>query len=117
MTSQTTLTVWLSRGSAICSIVTCYGTLAVIALLGALGISITLNEHAWAGLIVFFAIISVFGLLLSFRRHRNFWPLLMGCLGSGLITYVMAIDYRVILEIPGFVLLGLAVFWDWKSQR
>lgn len=117
MSNQSILTSWLSRGSAICSVITCYGALAVIALLGSLGISMTLNETAWAGLIVLFASVSVFGLVLSWRQHHNVWPLLLGCLGCGLITYVMTIDYRLTLEILGFVLLGSAVFWDWKLQK
>lgn len=37
------------------SLIACYGTIAAIALLGALGVTIALNEAAWAGAIVVFA--------------------------------------------------------------
>ena len=117
MFKQSPLTTWLSRGSALCSIVACYGTLAAIAVLGLLGFSLTLNESIWAGAIILFALISVLGLLFSFRRHHNCSPLLFGALGTGFIAYAMTIDYHLIIEIFGFVLLSVAVLWDWKIQR
>lgn len=117
MFKSTLLTNWLSRTSAFFSIVACYGTLAVIAMLGSLGVSLTLNEFIWAGTIIVFALISVFGLFLGLRLHHKYWPLLLGCVGTGFIVYVMTIDYHLTIEILGFISLGLAVIWDWKIRR
>jgi arsenite methyltransferase len=114
MSKQSLMTSWLSRGVVLLSVVTCYGTLALIAMLGLLGFSLTLNESLWAGAIVFFALASVFGLALDLRIHHNLWPLLIGCLGAASIVYVMFFDYQLAIEILGFVLLCSAVLWDWK---
>ncbi len=40
---------WLALAATLLSLLTCYGTLAAIALLGALGVGIALNEAVWAG--------------------------------------------------------------------
>jgi arsenite methyltransferase len=117
MFKRSFFTTWLSRGSTLCSIIACYGTLAAIAVLGLLGFSITLNESLWAGSIILFALVSVLGLSISLRVHHNLSPLLIGCLGTGLIAYVMTIEYHLTIEIFGFVILCSAVLWDWKIQR
>lgn len=117
MSKQSTLTSWLSRGSALCSVVACYGSLAAIAGFGLLGVSFTLNEPLWAGVIILFALVSVFGLFIGRGRHHNLSPLLFGCMGTGFIVYVMTIEYHLIVEIFGFLLLCTAVLWDWKIQR
>jgi hypothetical protein len=43
---------WLAAVATTFSLVACYGTLAAIAVLGALGVTIALNEAVWAGAIV-----------------------------------------------------------------
>lgn len=55
---------WLAPLAAALSLLTCYGTLAAIALLGALGVGIALNEEVWAGGIVLFALLAVVALVL-----------------------------------------------------
>ncbi len=100
----------------ILSLVTCYGTLAIVSILGALGFAITLNNTIWAGAIVAFAALAAIGLALGYRRHRKPAPLAIGILGAALISYTMLVDYSRVIELIGFVLLALAAFWDWRIK-
>ena len=99
------------------SLVACYGTLAVIGLLGALGIAIALDEALWAGVIVAFAGLAFVGLSLGLARHRRPWPVLVGAAGAAAIGYVMYGHYDRVIELAGFVLLCLAAIWDWRLRR
>ncbi len=99
------------------SLVVCYGTLAVIALLGALGFAITLNEKLWAGAIVTFAALAVGGLGLGLARHRRPWPIMVGGLGAAVIGYAMYVRYDRLTEVAGFALLCIAAVWDWRARR
>ncbi|MCI0431250.1 MAG: MerC domain-containing protein [Rhodospirillales bacterium] len=99
------------------SMVACYGTLAVVASLSALGVAVTVNETLWAGAIVAFALLAVLGLLLGYRRHRRIWPILIGGLGVLGIGYAMYVQYERWIEVSGFVLLGIGVLWDWRLRR
>ena len=98
------------------SLAACYGTLAAISLLGALGIAIALNEAVWAGMIVAFAALAVVGLGLGMARHRRPWPILIGAAGAAAIGYVMYVQYDRMIELAGFVLLCIAAFWDWRFR-
>ncbi len=108
---------WLAGAATAFSLVACYGTLAVIALLGTLGIVIALDEALWAGAIVAFAVLAVGGLGLGLMRHRQPWPVLTGGLGAAVLGYTMYARYDRLTEIAGFVLLCLAAFWDWRLRR
>ncbi|NQV83369.1 MAG: MerC domain-containing protein [Rhodospirillales bacterium] len=99
------------------SLFACYGTLAVIGLLGALGIAIALDEALWAGAIVAFAGLAVVGLGLGLARHRRPWPVLVGAIGAAAIGYVMYGQYDRVVELAGFILLCFAAFWDWRLRR
>ncbi|MDP1532596.1 MAG: hypothetical protein Q8L92_03330 [Rubrivivax sp.] len=57
------------------SLIARYGTLAVTAIFGVLGVAIALDEALWAGAIVALAAI---GLAIGFFRHRQVWSLLIG---------------------------------------
>ncbi len=108
---------WLPGVATIASLLVCYGTLAVLALLGLLGVAIALNETLWAGAIVATAVLAVGGLALGARCHHRPGPLLIGALGAAVIAYAMYVDYARITEISGFALLGLAAFRDWRLRR
>ncbi|MBZ0215302.1 MAG: MerC family mercury resistance protein [Fimbriimonadaceae bacterium] len=107
---------WVAGVAMALSLAACYGTLAVIGLLGALGIAIALNETLWAGAIVTFATLSVGGLGLGLVRHRQPWPILVGGLGAIVLGYTMYAQYDRWTELAGFVLLSVAAFWDWRLR-
>jgi len=99
------------------SLVTCYGTLGLISLLGALGIAIAVDNSIWAGTIVVFALLAVIGLALGLLRHKKPWPLLIGGLGAAIIAYAMYVQYDRLIEISGFVFLSLAALLDWRLKN
>ena len=77
---------WLTALSTVLSLAACYGTLAVIALLGVLGTAIAINETLWAGAIVAFAAIATVGLGLGLTRHLR-WSHFVGQFGSEVKVY------------------------------
>ena len=117
MPSERSEIAWLPGFATALSLIACYGTLAVVAILGALGIAIALNEALWAGAIVAFAALAVGGLAIGFSRHRHVWPLSLGGLGAAAVGYAMYVQYARLIELSGFVLLCVAAIWDWRLRR
>jgi energy-coupling factor transporter transmembrane protein EcfT len=99
------------------SLVACYGTLAAVAFLGALGIGIALNEAVWAGAIVLFAALAVAALALRWRRHGRGLPVLLGGAGLALIVFAMYVSHSLPIELGGFALLCLGTWADWRGGR
>lgn len=99
------------------SLVACYGTLAAIGLLGALGISIALDEAVWAGAILVFAWLALLALWLRQRRHGRLWPIVLAAIGVALITFTMTITYERAIELAGFAFLCAGTFMDWRAAR
>lgn len=71
---------WLPGVATVLSIAACYGTLAVVGALGAMGIALVVDYALWAGAIVAFAILAVVGIALGLRAHHRPWPLLLGAI-------------------------------------
>jgi len=107
---------WLGSTATVLSLLTCYGTIAIIGILGALGIAIVLNEAIWAGAIITFASLAVVGFGFGLVRHGQPWPVLIGGLGVGILSYTMYIQYNRLTELVGFIFLSLAAFWEWRIR-
>jgi len=103
--------------ATVLSLVACYGTLAAIGLLGALGISIALDEAVWAGAILVFAWLALLALLLRQRRHGRPWPIVLAAIGVVLITFTMTMTYERAIEFAGFAFLCAGTFMDWRAAR
>mgnify|MGYP000191628165 CR=1 FL=1 len=108
---------WLAPAATLLSLVACYGTLAAVAVLGALGIGIALNETVWAGAIVFFAVLAELVLLVRWRRHRRPLPVSLAGLGVVIIVLTMFASYHLVAEIAGFLFLCAGTFLDWRVPR
>ncbi|MGR3461518.1 MAG: MerC family mercury resistance protein [Roseovarius sp.] len=108
---------WLAPLATALSLVACYGTLAAVALLGALGVGIALNEAVWAGAIVILAALAVTALALRWRRHGRALPVLLALAGLALIAFAMYVSYSLPAELGGFVLLCLGAWADWRGGR
>ena len=102
--------------AAALSLLACYGTLIVIAMLVGFGLAITLNETIWAGAIVGFAALAVLGLSATRKRHGRGWPLGLGVIGFCVLCYVMFVNYARVTEIIGFAALLIAVIADRKLR-
>lgn len=108
---------WLAPVAAALSLVACYGTLAAVAALGALGVGIALDEAAWAGAIVLFAALTVAALVPRARRHRRWRAVALALAGFGLIAFAMTVSYSRAAELAGFALLVAGTWADWRGGR
>lgn len=108
---------WLAPLATILSLLACYGTLVAIGLLGVLGVTIAVNETAWAGAIILFAGLTIVALLIRRRRHGRFTPIVLAGIGFLLLGFTMLISYERIVELAGFVLLCAGTVLDWRIER
>jgi len=110
---------WLGRYSLVAvaaSLVVCYGTLALIALSSALGMTLSVHAGAWATLVVAFAWIGVLAMGVSLRRHGKFAPFLLADVGALMVSWVTLVDFHRMMELAGFALLVCAALWDRKLR-
>jgi len=117
LSSERSWPAWLPGLATAMPFIACYGTLAFMSILGALGVAIALDEGLWAGAIVAFAALAVSGLAFGSLRHRQIGPLLIGAIGAAAVAYAMYVQYARPIELSGFVLLLVAAFWDWRLRR
>jgi len=99
------------------AVAACYGTLAVVSVLSLLGIRLAVHPGAWASAIAGFAVLTVFLLALSYRRHRSPGPLLLAGAATALILWVMFGAFDRTLEITGLAALVGAVIWNRRLSR
>lgn len=94
------------------ALLACYGTLVAIAVLGAAGVTVAIDETAWAGAITIFAAVAAMAVLAGQRKHRRLGPGIVAVLGASAIGYTMTVSYDLALELAGFVLIAAGVVWD-----
>lgn len=99
------------------ALLSCYGTLAILALFSMLGMTLMIREDIWAGIIMVFVSLSAIVVALGIKQHRKVAPLISAVIGVMLIIYSMIITYYLVLEILGFALLGIATLWDYRLRR
>jgi ubiquinone/menaquinone biosynthesis C-methylase UbiE len=103
--------------SLLTAILACYGTLALVALMSLIGVSMAVNETTWAGSIMLFALLAGVVIVLGWRKHQSLKPLVPGLAGVAVLIYTMVVNYSVVTEVVGFVLLGIAVYLDYDLRR
>ncbi len=100
------------------ALLSCYGVVAAMGLLALLGVSLALNEAIWAGTIGVFTVLAALCIAAGARRHRSPGPLALAAAGAAVVLYTQFVDYRVLVELVGFLLLGGGVGWDvWLRRR
>jgi rhodanese-related sulfurtransferase len=109
-------TVWASGAATVLAILSCYGMTLLIGLLSLLGISLVVDERAWAGAISVFALLAVIAIATSYLRHRIIGPAISAAIGLALILSVMYGSYSSGLEFLGFAFLVVATLWDWRVR-
>lgn len=110
----------LGRYSAVAvvlSIVACYGTLALVAILSLAGVTMSVHEGAWAAVIVVLAWIAVLAMGVNIRSIGSFGPFVIADIGALLVSWVMIVDYSRMLEVVGFALLIVAALRDRQLRR
>ena len=108
---------WLGLAASLLAVAACYGTLAVLAMLPLMGATLTLHEGAWAGAIVFFALLALAGITLGRQHHGRTTPTALALAGVALILWVMLAQYDRLIELAGFGLLLGAAIWDWRLRK
>ena len=116
MRDDSNKTAWLPGAATALAIVSCYGTTLLIGLLSLLGISMAVNERAWAGAISVFALLAAIAIAASYLRHRVIGPTISAAIGLGLILWVMYGSYSSVMELLGFAALVVATVWDWRAR-
>ncbi len=106
-----------SGAAVVLSIVACYGTLALVAILSLAGVTVSVHEGAWAAVIVVFAWIAVLAMGVNIRAFRSFGPFVLSGIGALLVSWVMIVDYSRVMEVSGFALLIVAALWDRQLRR
>ncbi|MBF8223100.1 MerC family mercury resistance protein [Halomonas sp. 328] len=99
------------------ALLSCYGTLALVALLPLLGLHLSLNEGLWAGAIGVFVLLTLGVVVASGIHRRQAAPALLGLGGALLVGHALFVDYQAWRELVGFLLLGGAVLWDLRRRR
>lgn len=108
---------WWPGACTILSIVACYGALAAVGLLSLMGIAMTIEPGVQAVVISAFAMLAAAALFAGYRRHRVFWPFVLGMLGAALILWAMFGSYNRVVEAAGFMALIAAAIWDWRAAK
>ena len=90
----------------------CYGTLAAIAVLSLLGVTLAVNDAAVASVVALLAVLAAAVVGLGIRKHGSAAPVVPAAVGAALIAFVLFVtrDWRI--ELAGFLLLAAAVAWD-----
>ncbi|TDR52319.1 MerC mercury resistance protein [Halomonas ventosae] len=99
------------------ALLSCYGTLGLVALLSLLGLGLALDEGAWALAIAGFVVLTLAALAAGLRRHRTPGPLLLATAGGGLIFHALFIAYHPLVELAGFLMLAIAALRDRRARR
>lgn len=99
------------------ALLSCYGTLAAVALLAMLGTGLVLDQAIWAGSIAIFTVLTVLAVAAGIRYHRSYGPAILALAAAGVILYVLFVAYAVVIELAGFALLAGAAGWDIHLRR
>ena len=107
----------LSLIFAVLAFIACNGTILLIGVLSAIGISVSINPHLQAAAISLFAIVALALVFRDFKRHRVVGPLLFAALASVTLIGTMYIHYNKFVESVGLLVLFAAALWSWQVNR
>lgn len=103
---------FMGMASLALALLACYGTLAAAGLLALLGASLALDETVWAGAIALFTVLAAMAIVPGIRTHRSFGPAVLAAVAAGVVLYALFVEYHILTELSGFIMLAGAVWWD-----
>ena len=114
--------IWLDRVGSIGAVLTavaapcCFPLFAAVGTVAGLGV---LGQYESVILYIFqgFAILTLAGLAISSRRHRNIIPLMVGLLSCAAIAYHFYFSFSLPVLYAGFFGLIVATLWNYLSNR
>jgi len=107
---------WLPGVATALAIISCYGTGLLLGVLSLLGVSVAVNERAWAGAISVFAALAAVLIGVSSWRHRIVHPAVFAIVGLVLILWTMYGAYASGVDLLGFGFLIVATILDWRAR-
>ena len=102
---------------ALLAFLACNGTLILIAVLSAIGISISINPHLQAAAIALFAVATLLLVFRDFKKHQALGPLILAAVASATLLGTMYIHFNKLLESIGLLELFIAALWSWHLSR
>lgn len=108
---------WVGSVTGLLAVATCYGTLAAVALLSAVGIGVNIDEGLLTKFISGLLILVLAGMGYSYRVHRHPGPLLLSVASAALLVWVFYGSYSKPLELTGFIALVVASVWDFRAKK
>jgi rhodanese-related sulfurtransferase len=107
---------WLAGAATGLAVISCYGTGFLIGVLSLLGVSVALNERAWAGAISVFAVLAAALIGVSSWRRRVVHPAVIAAVGLALILWTVYGAYSRVAELFGFGFLIVATVLEWRVR-
>lgn len=108
---------WLGPATSLLAVAACYGTLATVALLSLIGVSVDINEASLVKLITALLILALLGMGYSFHLHRHPGPLLLSAAAVIVLFWVFYGSYSKPLELIGFGGFIVASVWDFRAKK
>ena len=108
---------WVGSVTSLLAVTACYGTLATVALLSVIGISIEIDESLLVKLITGLLVLALGGMGYSYSIHRHPGPLLLSIASAALLLWVFYGSYSKPLELTGFIALIIASVWDFRAKK
>lgn len=108
---------WIGPVTGLLAVMTCYGTLAAVALLSVIGVSVELDEGFLMKMISGLLALALAGMGYSYRIHRHPGPLLLSIVSATMLGWVFYGSSSKPLELTGFVMLAAASIWDFRAKR
>ena len=107
----------LALAASLLAVVSCYGTLGIVALLSVVGVTVHPNEGLMARILTIVLAVALLGMLHSRRGHRDMRPFLLGVASAALLIWVFHGRDSRPLEAMGFLGLVSASIWDFRARH
>ncbi|MAT66718.1 MAG: hypothetical protein CMN57_13890 [Gammaproteobacteria bacterium] len=108
---------WVGSAASLLAVLTCYGTLAAVALLSVMGNGIEIDESLLVELVSGLLLLALAGMGYSYSVHRHPGPLLLSITSAALLLWVFYGTYSKPLELTGFIALVFASVWDFRAKK
>lgn len=102
---------------AIFTFIACNGLLILIAVLSAIGITISINPHIQAAAISLFSIATLTLVFREFKKNRIIGPLILAAAATAILIGTMYIHFNKIAESFGLLALFASALWSWQASR
>lgn len=108
---------WLGSVASLLAVLTCCGPLVIVALLGVIGVHVTIEESTLVRYITPLLVLALLGMGYSFWVYRKAGPPLLGSCSIFLLGLAFYTVHSETLEIVGFVGLIGASIWDVRVKK